>query len=44
MVADFLNVDRRKIMDIEKGNINVGLLLDYADLLDVEVNLQYKVH
>lgn len=43
-LAEWLGVDRRKIMDLEKGKIRVGLLLRYADRLDIEINLTRIFH
>jgi hypothetical protein len=43
-VAEWLKVDRRKIMDLEKGKVRVGLLLLYADRFDIEVNLDKIFH
>lgn len=42
-VADWLKVDRRKIIDIENGNINISLLLIYADKLSIDINLNYQL-
>lgn len=41
-MAEWLQVDRRKIIEFEKGNGGVGLLLNYADRLDIEVKLSFK--
>ncbi len=43
-IADWLAVDRRKIIELEKGNGGVGLLLNYADKLDIETNFKFKAH
>lgn len=40
-MASWLNVDRRKIIEFEKGNGGVGLLLNYSDKLDIKVKLNY---
>lgn len=42
-MADWLEVDRRKIIDLEKGKIKVGILFNYADKLSVKINLNYKI-
>jgi len=42
-VADWLKVDRRKIIALENGDINISLLLDYAEKLSIEINLNYKI-
>jgi DNA-binding XRE family transcriptional regulator len=42
-VADWLKVDRRKIIALENGEINISLLLDYAEKLSIEINLYYTV-
>jgi DNA-binding XRE family transcriptional regulator len=42
-VADWLKVDRRKIIALENGEINISLLLDYAEKLSIEINLNYKI-
>ena len=41
-IADWLHVDRRKIMNLEKGKIDVILLLEYADKLSIETELIIK--
>lgn len=43
-IADWLQVDRRKIIELEAGKIKVGLLLKYADKLDIEVELKIIKH
>jgi len=42
-VSDWLKVDRRKIIALENGEINISLLLDYAEKLSIEINLNYKI-
>lgn len=42
-LADWLKVDRRKIIDLENGNINISLLLTYADKLSVDVKFNYTI-
>ena len=42
-VADWLGVDRRKIMALESGKIDIELLLMYADKLSIDINLKYEV-
>ena len=42
-VATWLKVDRRKIIDLEDGNINISLLLTYADKLSVDINFKYEI-
>lgn len=41
-MADWLHVDRRKIMDLEKGKIDIMLLLECADKLSIETQLIIK--
>lgn len=43
-VADWLKVDRRKIIALENGEINISLLLDYADKLSIEIKMNYEIH
>lgn len=43
-VAECLKIDRRKIISVESGEIKLGVLLRYADLLDVETKLNFKLH
>lgn len=43
-MADWLGVDRRKIMELESNKVKVGLLLNYADKLDIEVELKIIKH
>ncbi len=43
-MAEWLNVDRRKIIELEQGNGGVGLLLNYADKLDIETKFEFKKH
>jgi len=38
-LAEWFNVDVRKIIELEKGNGGVGLFLRYADIFDIEVKL-----
>ncbi len=40
-MAEWLGVDVRKIIEFEKGNGGVGILLNYADRLDIDVKLSY---
>jgi DNA-binding XRE family transcriptional regulator len=40
-MAEWLNVDRRKIIELEKGKVSLGLLINYAERLDVDVKLNY---
>lgn len=40
-IAECLKVDRRKIIAVEAGEVKVGILLRYADLLDVETKLKF---
>lgn len=42
-LADWLKVDRRKIIDLENGNINISLLLTYADKLSVDIKFNYTI-
>ena len=42
-MADWLGVDRRKIIALENGEINISLLLMYADKLSIDINLKYEV-
>lgn len=42
-IADMLNVDRRKIIALENGGINISLLLDYCDKMSIEINLNFEV-
>jgi DNA-binding XRE family transcriptional regulator len=42
-IAVWLNVDRRKIIDLENGGINISLMLDYAHKLSVDVKLTFEV-
>lgn len=42
-LAGWLKVDRRKIIDLENGNINISLLLTYADKLSVDVKFNYII-
>jgi DNA-binding XRE family transcriptional regulator len=42
-MSDWLNVDRRKIIELEKGIMQVGLLLNYADKLSINVKLNFEV-
>jgi DNA-binding XRE family transcriptional regulator len=41
-IADWFKVDRRKIIELEKGKISLGLLIRYAELLDVDIELTFK--
>ncbi len=41
-LADWLEVDRRKIIALEKGNGGVGLLLNYADKFDIVTKFEFK--
>jgi len=43
-VADWLKVDRRKIIALENGEINISLLLEYADKLSIDIKLNYEIH
>lgn len=43
-LANWLNVDVRKIIELEKGNGEVGLLLNYADKFDIEIKLLFAKH
>lgn len=43
-MAEWLGVSRLKIIEFEKGNGGVGLLLNYADRFDIEINLKYINH
>lgn len=43
-IADWLNVDRRKIMDLENGGVNILLLLRYADKLSVDIDVNFKIN
>lgn len=43
-VADWLNVDRRKIIALESGEINISLLLEYADKLSIDIKLNHEIH
>lgn len=43
-VADWLNVDRRKIINLENGGINIPLLLTYADKLSIDVKLTFQIN
>lgn len=43
-MADWLKVDRRKIMAIEDGEINISLLLRYADKLSIDVKLTFELN
>ena len=43
-VATWLKVDRRKIIALENKEINVSLLLDYADKLSIDVKFYYNVN
>lgn len=43
-MGDWLGVSRAKIVELEKGTVKVGLLLNYADKLDIEINLKYTNH
>ncbi|MGV8130725.1 MAG: helix-turn-helix transcriptional regulator [Candidatus Pacearchaeota archaeon] len=43
-MADWLKVDRRKVMALENGELNVLLLLNYAHLLSVDVKLTFEVY
>ena len=43
-IADWLKVDRRKIMDLENGEINISLLLRYADKLSIDVKLTFEIN
>jgi len=42
-VADWLKVDRRKIIALENGEINISLLLEYADKLSIDIKLNYEI-
>lgn len=43
-MADWLKVDRRKIMALENGEINISLLLRYADKLSIDVKLTFELN
>lgn len=43
-MAEMLNVDRRKIIEFEAGNGGVGLLLNYADIMDLETRFDFIKH
>lgn len=43
-LAEWFNVDVRKIIELEKGNGGVGLFLRCTDLFDIEVNLMVVKH
>lgn len=43
-IADWLKVDRRKIMALENGEINISLLLKYADKLSIDVKLTFEIN
>lgn len=43
-MADWLGVDRRKIIDLENGKMNVSLMLCYAEKLSVDIKLKFKVN
>lgn len=43
-MADWLEVDRRKIMQLEAGEGGVGLLLNYACRLDIETKFDFIKH
>jgi DNA-binding XRE family transcriptional regulator len=43
-VATWLKIDRRKIIALENKEINVSLLLDYADKLSIDVKFYYNVN
>ncbi len=36
-IAQWLDVDRRKIIALESGNLDIELLCHYADKLDVDI-------
>jgi DNA-binding XRE family transcriptional regulator len=42
-LADWLKVDRRKIIDLENENINISLLLIYADKLSIDIKFNYVI-
>ena len=42
-LADWLKVDRRKIIDLENGSINISLLLQYADKLSIDIKLNFTI-
>ena len=41
-IAKWLNVDRRKIIALEGGQIDIVLLCRYAQKLDVDINFNIK--
>lgn len=43
-MAEWLEVDRRKIIQLEAGNGGAGLLLNYADRLDIETKFEFIKH
>lgn len=43
-MADWLKVDRRKIMALENGEINISLLLNYAHNLSIDVKLTFELN
>jgi DNA-binding XRE family transcriptional regulator len=40
-IADWLNVDRRKIISLENGAIDIELLCIYAEKLDIQINFEF---
>ena len=43
-VAEWLKVDRRKIIDLENCNrIDLELLCNYADIYGIEIDLSFRV-
>jgi DNA-binding XRE family transcriptional regulator len=43
-MAEWLGVDRRKIIDLENGKMNVSLMLCYAEKLSVDIKLKFEVN
>jgi len=42
--AGWLKVSRKKLSELENGDIDFKLLVAYCDLFSVELNLSYKIY
>ena len=41
-IAKRIGIDRRKVMELESGKIDVENLLKYCEVFDIEVTLTFK--
>lgn len=43
-MADWLKVSRKKLNEFENGTFDFDLMINYADKLSVEINIEYKIY